>query len=168
MATPFRRSDALEILERMAAQLRLSVMTPQGESVAPEPYSPDQEVERSEEVDEVCARLAQEFAPHSCALSLQGAAIRMKPGIAELVLWRIEDARRHLQRLSTVQWPVKMKPALILHQLLIDSWHTYAEPFWLERVERAKSSADSPLQLQKTRATELTEVMSRYFDLSGC
>lgn len=152
----------------MASQLRMSIVTPIGASVAHEPYSPDHEIERADEVDQICAQLAQEFSQRNGPLPGSVGAVRMKPGVPELVLCRIQDAQRYLQRTTAVNWPPKTPPVTILRKLLVETWRVYAQPYWTERAERARNPEASPLQQQKARTKELTEVIGRYFDLSGC
>jgi hypothetical protein len=132
---PLRNIDILSALEKMAAEMRFRLDRTEAESVIQEPYSPFAEAERAEDVDRVCAQVARELARRQRSRYESHHAVKMSASTAVLVLCRIRDAQRHLQQTGSIQLNSTSDMEQLFSSLLIESWHSYAEPYWLERLE---------------------------------
>ena len=121
-------------LENFECEIQLRLASEDGESVLREPYSPFLEADRVEEVDRACVDVAHELARRVGSISTMPMTVFMNIGVADLVIWRLLDAQRYLRERVSTGVITNPDPLHIFSDLLIDSWHNYAEPYWLERL----------------------------------
>lgn len=125
----------LSRLEKVADGLLFRVASVTVLAETPAPYHPADEVERADEVDAACSLIATALAEGG--LQTSDVAFRVHMNLAPLVLWRIRDAQRHLREAPLV-WDATTDLQTGLRLLLVDSWHTYGEKYWLERHVQTK------------------------------
>jgi hypothetical protein len=128
MHLPSQR-EILGRLEELAQSLNGRLQTD------PLPDSPRQEAEFFDVVDRLCRRIT--AGPDECASESETAARpRFTPFLRPLVLRRIRDAQRYVRTASIVSLLERGDPTNLYRELLVDWWHTFAEPYWIERMEQ--------------------------------
>lgn len=135
---PLKHTDILVALGRIEAEMRLRLDNDPDSQA--ERYSPFAEVDCSKEVDGICTEVAQELARRQ-RKELPNAIRRLSAKLAELVIWRLRDAQRHVRETRTTHWHAGADPEGLFERLLVESWHTYAESYWMERLERCSETA---------------------------
>lgn len=143
---PTWNTRILTALENMESEIQLRLASEVGASVLRESYSPFLEADRAEEVDRVCADVALELARREGSISLMPMTVLMSIQITDLVMWRIRDAQRQVKGMLSNVWNADPDAFRIFHSLLVDSWHSYAEPYWLERLERLEAPLQTPTE----------------------
>ena len=138
---PLRSYSVLLALERMAGEIHFRLGSQDGGSVLVEPYSPMQEAESADEVDLVCEIVARELARRHRSASSNPGFVKMSIDVSPLVLWRLRDAQRHLRESRQAQWPANTSVERFYSRLLVESWHRYAESYWMGRLEMVSALA---------------------------
>ena len=94
---PTWKSRILAALENFESEIQLRLASEDGESVLREPYSPFLEADRVEEEDRAYVDVAHELARRVGSISVMPMTVFMNIGVADLVVWRLRDAQRHLR-----------------------------------------------------------------------
>ena len=143
---PTWKTRILPLLGSIENEIHLRFASEDGESVLREAYSPFLEADRVDEVGHACADVAHELARRIGSVSALPMTVLMSISVADLVVWRLRDAQRNLRgRVSNGGTP-NPDPLHIFSDLLIDFWHNYAEPYWLERLERLEAPVAQPME----------------------
>jgi hypothetical protein len=114
--------EILAKLERVAQQLEESLT-----AYSP-PYSHIQELQFADQVDHFCRLMT------DTGLRAQHFKIpKFTPVITRLILCRIRDAQLYVRSPAFASMEDSIRPATVFRELLVDWWHEYAEPFYLDR-----------------------------------
>jgi hypothetical protein len=129
--------ELLSMLAMIAGQLQAQL---NGASARKPQYSPYLEAERAKDVDDACTEICRELLSPGGKSKGSGGLPLMSDCIAELVLWRVRDAFRHCRDSGALQAQGKASEAIVADDLLVEGWHSYAEPYWLERMKQFEST----------------------------
>lgn len=138
-----REIHIVDALAGAAMEIEFQLRSVHAAGVLQEAYAPAQEAERADAVDRVCAELARELALRLTARSVRPLQVDLGAELLELVLWRLRDAQRQLRQGRPMRWTPGQNVTLFLDRLLVEAWHSYAERYWLERVERFVASRET-------------------------
>lgn len=137
---PTHRGTLLVILGLVEQELVIRIHGSSGAGDA-RAFSPWLECDRRNEIDEACrelaARLGQPTVKPAYCIGLR----KLERSNTELVLQRVRDSQRWLR--ETREWIPTAERTREEHfcELLIDGWHTYAEPYWQERLQAHSAAA---------------------------
>jgi hypothetical protein len=128
----------ISVLQRAEVQLgtRIQLISPRRSSEEVDFEALQRELRNYEAVDEVCretaAVLTQWLKIKFCDVPLV-----VPDKFCEPVYFRLRDATRLLLETGKIPPEISKSPDQIFTDLLINSWHTYAERYWRQRWRKA-------------------------------